>query len=192
MTHPLPFVHQVPPVTEDLFPVEDFSDGVFKEIGNLSNNVDLWSFIDSETSPDSDGVTTEQTGGGTFLTECGSPTDAVSMVVGLNDFTDPPSGVETFTIRFRARLKETNGSPHQGDAKVELLQGASTVIHDTGWKSLSTSFQLFTSNLSLGAKGNLLSDTSDMRLRLSARGCVDTAGDEADVEHTLAFLRVVA
>ena len=171
----------VPDITEELFPDAQVGATAWNEIGNLTNSSNLDQFVDETTPADNDGITTESPGGGRFLEPCGAPQDDVSVTLGLPDFTDTPSGNETFVIRVRARLKETFGGG-QAEVEVELMKTTSVVNTANPQHTLTTSFANYSESLSSSEIDDLLLDTSDMRFRITARGCVTESGDEVDVE----------
>lgn len=179
------------PVDETLYPDQDITDGGFRNKNNFGDT-NLNPLIDETTPFDSTIITTESAGGGAFLTECGSPTDEESCVVGLPDFTNPPSGDETFTLTIRARWDPPfAGDTGTAEVELELLQGASTVINTANpIHSLTSSFAQYDEVLSSTEVTNLLTDTSDMRLRIRARGCVTEVGMEIDVDVSMCRLDV--
>ncbi len=194
---PMPIMnHEVrPPITETLYPDSQTAAGAWNNLNDFSDSSDLDEEIDETTPFDSTGITTESAGGGRFLEVCGVPQDDVTGTWPILDFTDPPNGSETFILEVRCRLKETfiQSPPNEPEVEVELilLQGASSIvntarpIHGPG-----TSFGTEAETLSAGEVTTLLSDTTDMRLRIIARGCVQELGDEADAEVSMARLRV--
>ncbi len=196
---PMPIMnHNVTqPITETLYPESQTSAGPWRNLNDFSDQSDLDEEIDETTPFDSTGITTESSGGGRFLEDCDpdGPTDDVVGTWPLPVFTDTPNGSETFVLEIRSRLKETfiQSPPNEPEVEVELilLQGASSIvntarpIHGPG-----TGFGLDSETLSAGEVTTLLSDTGDMRLRIIARGCIQEVGDEADVEVSMARLRV--
>ncbi len=189
MTIPILAHPRRPLVAEDLFPDADRTDGIWVEIADLTNNVNLFSFVDDDVTPDSDGVTTESPGGGRFLTVCGSPVDEESFILDFPDFTDAPSGAESFVMEVRARRKDTFGSGNTVEMDIDLLQGGTTIASDNN-NTLTTSFAQVDMVMSQGEINQLLTDTTDMRVRISARGCVASIGDEADCEVTMIRFRI--
>ena len=173
MTHPIPFQPFAPKVVETLYPDQD------TETSGWSPTP-LHDEIDETTPFDSTFITTNVGGNGAFITVCGSPTDPQNFTVGLPDFSSAPGGAESCSYTVRARKDELLGSGHTIEMDMQLLQGASTVVASRTGITLTTGSVEYVDFLSVGEYANLLTDTSDMRLRVIVTGCVSGPGDEAD------------
>jgi len=94
----------------------------------------------------------------------------------------------------RARVKDTfaDSSPPTGNIDIELHQGSGGAIASDLAVSLSTSMATKQLVLTTSEKNDLLTDTTDMRVRIVGRACVADGGDEADIEVTMIRLVVTA
>lgn len=181
MTHPIPHYPRRPLVTETLYPNADITVSVWTA-------TPLHDKIDETTPFDSTSIQANQA----FSTEeCPTKGEEVSFVVQFPDFTDTPSGSENFEMEVRAELVELIATGHCAEMDIEWLQGASTVIKENAAIPITTSWAQYDIGGLSGAQiASLLADTSDMRARISIRGGVDTAGDEAEPFVSMVRIRV--